>query len=181
MRRSIKHSAKVVLAIGATALGVAGCGGGDDEADAGATTAGASAGIVSVASVDGTDVLVDTQGRTLYSAAVEQDGKILCVDACTSFWDPLVATSDDAESASSELDTDFGVVDRPDGDKQLTRDGLPLYTFAEEDAGQLEGDGFVDDFQGTHFEWDAATADGGSGSGGSNAPSDNSSGGGNGY
>lgn len=178
MRRSIRHSAKVVLVIGATALGVAGCGGGDDEADAGASTAGASAGIVSVASVDGTDVLVDSQGRTLYSAAVEQDGKIVCVDACTSFWDPLVGTSDDAKSASSELDADLGVVARPDGDKQLTFDGRPLYTFAEEGAGQLEGDGFVDDFQGTRFEWEAARADGGSGSAGSNAPSDGSRGGG---
>jgi predicted lipoprotein with Yx(FWY)xxD motif len=175
MRLSITHSVKVALAIGATALGVAGCGGGDDEENAGA--AGTSAGIVSVASVDGTDVLADSEGRTLYTAAVEQGGKILCVDACTSFWEPVVASQADADKAAAELDADLGVVDRPEGDQQLSFNGLPLYTFAEEDAGQLEGDGFVDDFQETHFEWEAARADGDSGSSGSNAPNDDSGGG----
>ncbi len=170
MRRSITHPVKVALAIGATALGVAGCGGSEGEENAGA---GASAGIVSVASVDGIDVLADSEGRTLYTAAVERNGTILCVDACTSFWEPLVASPDDAESAAAELDAELDVVDRPDGDQQLTMDGLPLYTFAEEDAGQLEGDGFVDEFRGTLFEWEAARADGGSGS---NAPSDGAGG-----
>ena len=53
---------------------------------------------------------------------------------------------------------------RPDGNEQLTFDGLPLYTFAEEGAGKLDGDGFADDFQGTHFEWKAARTSGSSGS-----------------
>jgi predicted lipoprotein with Yx(FWY)xxD motif len=180
MRLSITHSVKVALAIGAAALGVVGCGGSEGEENAGAGAAGASAGIVSVASVDGTDVLADSEGRTLYTAAVEQGGKILCVDACTSFWEPVLASPDDAEPAAAELDADLGVVDRPEGGQQLTFNGLPLYTFVEEDAGQLEGDGFVDDFQGTHFEWEAARANGGSGSSGSSAPSD-SPGGGDGY
>jgi predicted lipoprotein with Yx(FWY)xxD motif len=157
----MRHSMKVALTIGAAALGVAGCGGSDEESvSAGAT--GASAGIVSVASVDGNDLLADSEGRTLYTAAVEKDGKILCVDACTSFWEPVVASPDQAETAAAELGADLGIVARPEGEQQLTFDGLPLYTFAEEDAGELEGDGFVDDFQGTHFEWEAARTDGGS-------------------
>ena len=162
----MRASAKIALAIAATALGVAGCGGGDGDENAAA-----SAGIVSVASVDGTDVLADSAGRTLYTAAVEKGGKILCVDACTSFWEPVVASPSDADSAATDLDADLGVVDRPDGGQQLAFNGLPLYTFAEEDAGQLEGDGFTDDFEGTHFEWEAARAAGGSGSSGSDAPS----------
>jgi predicted lipoprotein with Yx(FWY)xxD motif len=150
----------MTAAAGALALALAACGGnGDDgsETDAGNTPSGAA--IVSVQDVDGSDVLVDSEGRTLYTADVEKGGNILCVDACTAFWEPLEASSDDAQQASDNLGAKLGVVERPEGDTQLTFDGLPLYTFTEEDAGQLEGDGFVDDFQGTHFEWDAARAD----------------------
>jgi predicted lipoprotein with Yx(FWY)xxD motif len=176
MRPSIILSTVV---IGAAALGVAACGSGDDDSVAG--TAGSSTGVVSVANVGGTDVLASSAGKTLYSAAVEKDGTILCVDACTSFWDPMLASSADAKKAAGQLDANLGVVRRPDGERQLTFDGLPLYTFAEEDAGKLEGDGFVDDFQGTHFEWEAARTSGGSPSSDSTAPSDNSTGGGYGY
>jgi predicted lipoprotein with Yx(FWY)xxD motif len=148
MRRSIILS---TLVIGAAALGVAACG----------------------SSIDGTDVLADSAGKTLYSAAVEKDGKVLCVEACTSFWAPVLASPADAEEAAGALDADLGVVKRPDGEQQLTFDGLPLYTFTEEDAGKLDGDGFVDDFQGTHFEWEAATTGGGgSGPSDADAPSD---------
>ena len=169
MRLSVTHSVRVGLAISATALGIVGCGGGEGDERA---VAGTDAGIASVASVEGSDVLVDSDGRTLYTAPVERGGKILCVAACTSFWEPAVASPDDAESSAEELEADLGVVDRPDGDRQLTFNGLPLYTFSEEDAGQLEGDGFVDDFQGTHFEWEAARLSGSSGSSGGNTPSD---------
>jgi predicted lipoprotein with Yx(FWY)xxD motif len=160
----------VALAIVATALVVAGCGGDDDESGA---AAGAATGVVSVENVDGTDVLADSGGRTLYTAEVEKDGKILCVDDCTSFWQPVLASAGEAEAAAAELDAELGVVKRPEGDQQLTFDGLPLYTFTEEDAGQLEGDGFVDDFKGTRFEWAAATTGA--------APSDGPSNGGYGY
>jgi predicted lipoprotein with Yx(FWY)xxD motif len=176
MRLSIILS---TLVIGAAALGVVACGGSDE--DSGASTAGASTGIVSVANVDGTDVLADSAGKTLYSAAAEKGGRILCIDACASFWDPMPASSADAKKAAAELDATLGVVRRPDGEQQLTVDGRPLYTFAEEGAGKLDGDGFVDDFQGTHFEWEAARTSGGSQSSGSSSPSDNSRRGGYGY
>ena len=107
-------------------------------------------------SVDGTNVLADAEGRTLYTADVERSG-IRCTEACTSFWDPVDATANEAQSAAGDLDLDLGTVQRPGGERQLTFDGLPLYTFTEEGPRQLDGDGFVDDFQGTHFEWAAAT------------------------
>ena len=136
---------------GAVALMVAGCSG--DAADDGTTGP-----LVSVADVDGTTVLVDADGRTLYSADVEDGGQIKCVDACTSFWEPVSASAAEVDEMSKDLD-DLGVVDRPDGETQLTYDDLPLYTFTEEGAGELTGDGFTDDFQGTHFVWSAARTD----------------------
>jgi predicted lipoprotein with Yx(FWY)xxD motif len=155
----------VAAAIGVVAL----AGGSDDGASAGSRSS-----LVSVESVDGTDVLVDREGRTLYSAVVEQDGRIRCTGACESFWDPVSASATEADSASADLGLELGVVERPDGSRQLTLDGRPLYSFTQERPGQLEGDGFVDDFDGTQFEWEAAATDGQAGSAGSGAASDSS-------
>jgi predicted lipoprotein with Yx(FWY)xxD motif len=171
MRSSIRHLLTVALAVGAAALVLAACGGGSGD-DSGTATA-AGSGLVSVQSVDGTNVLADGEGRTLYTADVERSG-IRCTEACTSFWDPVDASASEAQSAAADLDLDLATVPRPDGERQLTFDGLPLYRFTEEGSGQIEGDGFVDDFQGTHFEWAAATTGADSASSGANAPSDSS-------
>ena len=144
----------------------------------GAAASGPGTGVVSVTNVDGTDVLADSAGKTLYGAAVEKGGEIHCVAACTSFWKPMLASSADAEKAATDVDANLGVVKRPDGDEQLTYDGLPLYTFTEEGTGKLDGDGFADDFQGTHFDWKAART---SGPSGSDSPSDGSPSGAYGY
>ena len=163
-----------VVALGAAALVLSACGSSDNDGgvNEGAATASAGPGIVSIRVVDGTKVLADSDGRTLYTAEVEKR-RIRCVGACTSFWDPVPASARQSKSASADLGLDLGVVKRPDGVDQLTFKGLPLYRFTEEGAGQLEGDGFVDDFEGTHFEWAAAATDAGSPSSGSNAPDRN--------
>ena len=169
MRVSIKHSVTTAVAISAAALLRAACGG-NDSGNGSAPTARGGSGIVSVRSVDGTNVLADSKGRTLYTADVEK-AMIHCTGACTSFWDPVNASAKQSKSASADLNLGLGVVKRPDGADQLTFNRLPLYRFTEEGAGQLDGDGFVDDFAGTHFEWAAATTGAGSASMGSNQPS----------
>ena len=175
MRRSITYSVLAGLAIAAVVVVIVAIGGGGDgdNGNASAANMGAGSGLVSVQNVDGTNVLVDSDGKTLYSADVERN-QIRCTDGCTSFWDSVDASANQAKSASSDLNLNFGVVKRPDGESQLTFKGLPVYSFAEEGAGQLDGDGFVDDFQGTHFEWAAATTGASSAPSNSNAPSDNS-------
>ena len=167
MRLSIKHLVIVAVAISAAALVLSACGGGGGG---GSATMSSGSGLVSIRSVDGTKVLADADGRTLYNAKVEK-GRIRCTGACTSFWDPVDASSKQSKSASADLNLDLGVVKRPDGADQLTFNGLPLYSFTEEGAGQLDGDGFVDDFGGTHFEWSAATTGAGSASSGSDRSS----------
>jgi predicted lipoprotein with Yx(FWY)xxD motif len=173
MRPSTFFLARTVLAAAATALFAAGCGS-DDGADG--SDAGGGSALVSVAEVDGTDLLTDAEGHTLYTAEVEKDGQIHCVDTCADFWEPIVASDADVDAANSTLDGEFGMVERPDGSSQLTYDGLPLYTFAEEGAGELQGDGLTDDFQGTQFVWAAARTDGSSAPSESSTPDDNGGG-----
>lgn len=106
-------------------------------------------------------VLTDADGNTLYTTDAESGGTVACVDGCTDFWPPVAATQSDLPSDVDGVDGTFGLVDRPDGTEQLTLDGSPLYTFADDSGpGSFVGDGFEDDFQGTHFVWHAVTTDG---------------------
>src|ERR671925_395379 len=112
MRLSIPHLVRAALLVGAAAFAISACGGSDDETSA---SKGGGGGIVSVANVDGTKVLADSAGRTLYSSDVERGGMIKCVDACLSFWKPVGASGAQARTAAAELGSKFGVVKRPDG------------------------------------------------------------------
>lgn len=156
MSISPAHSAKLVALIAAAALGLGACGGDDDDGGSDGTAAN---GALSVESIDGTDVLVDSQGRALYSADQERGGEVLCTGECASIWDPVPASDGDSAPADLRL----GEVERPDGGMQLSYEGRPLYAFTEEGPGELTGDGFVDSFDGKRFSWDAATVAGGSG------------------
>jgi predicted lipoprotein with Yx(FWY)xxD motif len=165
--------------LAAATLFLAACGDGGDESQA--TSFDDSGTTVSVKSVDPVgDVLVDSAGKTLYTSDVEAKGKILCTGACASFWKPLEPGTD-APSATGDAGK-LATVGRPDGTMQVTANGHPLYTFAEDGRGEAKGDGFSDDFAGRHFVWHAVAAggtirpSGGSGSGGS--PGGYSSGGG---
>jgi predicted lipoprotein with Yx(FWY)xxD motif len=173
MRLSINKAAAVVLAIGAASVVLAACGGGSGSSGS-MSSMSAGSGIVSVRSVHKTDVLANAQGRTLYSANVEQGGRIHCTGGCTSFWDPVRASSTQAKAAATDLNLDLGVVKRPDGVEQLTFNRKPLYSFTQEGPGQLKGNGFVDDFGGTHFKWTAAATGSGQASSGPGASSSSS-------
>ena len=87
---------------------------------------------------------------------------VLCTGACTSFWKPLTpgAVAPTAAAGTPAL----GVVDRPDGTKQVTAAGRPLYTFVQDGPHQVTGNGLSDDFDGQHFTWHAVLASGGSSS-----------------
>ena len=103
-------------------------------------------------------VLVDSSGKTLYAADQEAGGMVLCTDACLSFWMPLAAASDTPTAPAGV--SNLGVIQRPDGTKQVTENGHPLYTFAPDTPGQAKGDGFADSFGGHNFTWHVIHADG---------------------
>ncbi|MEQ7009343.1 hypothetical protein ABN028_24505 [Actinopolymorpha sp. B17G11] len=107
------------------------------------------------------DVLTDADGMTLYTADVEKGGTIACVDACADFWPPLTTNTAEVPTSIDGVTGELGVLERPDNTKQVTLDGRPLYTFAEDRTpGSVQGDGFEDDFGGQHFVWKIVTSDG---------------------
>lgn len=104
---------------------------------------------------DGGTVLVDRKGNTLYSPDQERNGKIACDAGCVAIWPPAkapAAVPHTISGASGRL----GVLTRPDGSRQLTYDGRPLYTFTlDHGPGHTTGDGTTDSFSGTRFTWHA--------------------------
>jgi predicted lipoprotein with Yx(FWY)xxD motif len=139
-------------------VALAACGGSNGGA---ATAAGSapSSTTVSVRHLPGVgSVLVDHTGKALYSSDVEASGKIACQAACNAFWKPLPpgAGKPSASAGAGKL----GVITRPDGSRQVTDNGKPLYTFSEDSPGNATGNGFTDDFDGHHFIWNVVRAGG---------------------
>jgi predicted lipoprotein with Yx(FWY)xxD motif len=134
----------------AALIAVAGCGG-----SGGAAATGTSA-TVSAKQVSGAGtVLVDAKGLPLYAPAQEKGGRIICTGSCTSIWRPLTIRSGQPTGPGK-----LGVVQRPDGTRQVTAGGRPLYTFAQDTAGKASGNGAKDAFGGRRFTWHVVTASG---------------------
>jgi len=147
----------------AGALALAACGSDGGAASPGTTNTSDAAEddpIITIMEVDGVgEVLADSTGTVLYASDEEADGQVLCTDdACVSFWDPLDA-GPDAPTGSPGI-RDLDVIERPDGTRQVTHEGRPLYTFTEDGPGEVTGDGLSDEFDGQVFTWHAVLADG---------------------
>jgi predicted lipoprotein with Yx(FWY)xxD motif len=171
--------ARAVLAFAAFGgLAVAAC---SSSTTSAAPAGGGGAGTtVTVHTVSGTgQVLTADDGHTLYMSDQEMSGRLRCTSSeCTSFWMPLTVAKGQQPSAPPGVTGDLSTVTRPDGSKQVTFNGAPLYTFSlDHAAGEAKGNGFTDSFNGVHFTWHAATPSGAA-SAGTSSPS---SGGGYGY
>jgi predicted lipoprotein with Yx(FWY)xxD motif len=163
-----------------TSIAFAACGDdSDDNGDGGSSDMGG-AETVSIDSIgDAGDVLVNANGAALYTPDQEAGGKILCTGECTSIWAPITVQKGQQPTGPSEIEADLGTVERPDGTVQVTFQGAPLYSFTQEGAGEVTGDGVEDSFGGTDFTWHAVTPSGAaSGTGGGSSTSDSSQGGG---
>ena len=161
---------KILIPIAiAGALLLSACGGSNDnQATAASSTSGGQT--VGVSTINGSQVLVDSSGNALYSPDQEANGMISCTGSCESIWMPLTTSGGAKPTASSDVTGKVGTIKRPDGTMQVTLDGAPLYTFAEDSGpGTATGDGVSDQFGGQSFTWHAVTV------GGSPAPSAGSS------
>jgi predicted lipoprotein with Yx(FWY)xxD motif len=112
-----------VPAVVAVAVLVTGCGGSSGSGDA------AGPATVKTKKVSGYGtVLVDASGRSLYMSTADTATRSKCSGSCTKTWHPLIVTGTPTagEDAKESL---LSVLVRPDGSRQVTYDGLPLYTF----------------------------------------------------
>ncbi len=86
-------------------------------------------------------VVVTASGRTLYTLSAEVHRKFICTGACLSTWHPLKVPVGGTVAGVAKL----GVVKRPDGSRQATFNGRPLYTFSgDRKKGDANGEGFKD-------------------------------------
>jgi predicted lipoprotein with Yx(FWY)xxD motif len=142
-----------LIAAGALAAAIAGCGGGGTSTAATKpTTRGGLPAAVKVASVPKLgSILVDARGHTLYRFGADKGTRSMCTGACATEWPPLHAAN---------------------GGRQVTYKGHPLYSFeGDHKAGDTNGQG-LNDFGGT---WTAVSSGGNASS--TSAPSSSGYGG----
>ena len=110
-------------------------------------------------------VLVGGTGLTLYELDTESGGQIMCTGACRTSWPPLllpagVTTATPGPGVTGTL----GTITRPDGGRQVTYNGRPLYLYSgDQSPGQANG-------QGIQGVWFAMTPSGPSGGGNPTPP-----------
>jgi predicted lipoprotein with Yx(FWY)xxD motif len=141
-----KSTSVGVLGVGGLTLlaaAAAGCGGGGATA-ATATppkTASGQAATVGVSNTGLGQILVDSQGRTLYLFKADQGTKSACAGACAGAWPPLLVTGKPTVGSGVNASL-LGTSTRPEGSTQVTYNGHPLYLFAQDQkAGETNGQG----------------------------------------
>jgi predicted lipoprotein with Yx(FWY)xxD motif len=181
--RSRLSVACMSLAVLALAV-LAGCGGGDDTTSAesaGSTpAASSSSGAATVDVADNPElgeILVDSQGRTMYLFEKDESGKSNCSGACAEEWPPV--TTQGAPKAGSGVSASMiSTVKRDDGSTQVVFDGHPLYLYAGDAMpGDVNGNEVVEfgaewyalhpDGENAEEEEGSSSEDGGSSSGSS--------------
>lgn len=81
--------------------------------------------------------LTDPNGRTLYTYNADTSGVSNCTGSCLAAWPAYQDTG-----LTTGLPSGIGTIKRTDnGQTQYTYNGMPLYYFASESAGQLTGNG----------------------------------------
>jgi len=151
------HSIRTVASVGVAVLGlgVAACGSSGSSSgtySAGTNTsavstappasAGGQAATVDVADAKGLgQIIVDASGRTLYLFAADTGAASTCSGACASAWPPVNAPA--SPTAGTGLDPSLlGTTPRSDGNRQVTYNGHPLYTYVgDKKPGDTTGQG----------------------------------------
>ena len=137
--------------LAALALAVSACGSSSSSSSATSTPAAgasspaasapassASANTVLSTTINGTQVLTNSKGLTLYWFVPDTSTKSNCNGSCATYWPPVTGPV----TAGSGVTGTPGTITRSDGSTQATYDGHPLYTYVGDTApGQAKGNG----------------------------------------
>jgi len=143
------RSRSIALFAGATALALvaltaAACGGsGTIRSTAPPTTKDGRPATIGVATGGLGQVLVNSQGRTLYLFQKDSGTTSACTGACATFWPPLRSSGRPTvgNGASASL---LATTTRSDGGSQITYNGHPLYLYSgDQKPGDTNGEGLT--------------------------------------
>lgn len=89
-------------------------------------------------------IIVDSRGHTLYLFEKDRRGMSACAGLCTTYWPPLLTNGKSIAGKGAKRSL-LGSIRRPDGTRQLTYAGHPLYLFfGDTKRGQTNGEGLTD-------------------------------------
>lgn len=156
----MKHHLGAGLAILALAAALSGCGSstgttpaatspvaagtsGSSAASSAAASSTASAAVdLKTASSSAGSIVVDAKGMSLYffTKDTKDSGTSACTGSCLVQWPPLTTAS--GSPAAEGVTGKLGTISTPDGKKQVTLNGMPLYYFAKDTKpGDILGQG----------------------------------------
>ncbi|MEC5179669.1 COG4315 family predicted lipoprotein [Arthrobacter sp. CG_A4] len=107
-----------------------------------ASTPAAAAAALKVASSKLGQIVVDGKGMSVYyfTKDTKDSGTSACTGGCLTAWPPVVTTS--AAPTVDGVTGKVGTIATPDGKKQVTINGMPIYYFAKDKAaGDVLGQG----------------------------------------
>ncbi|PZS36830.1 MAG: hypothetical protein DLM58_00895 [Pseudonocardiales bacterium] len=131
---ALPRAARIVAPLAGLSLLAAGCGG------AATPTPAPGPATVSAHDTNLGKVLTDGKGRTLYLFEKDKPKESYCSGACAAIWPPF--TTKAAPKAGSGVTASLlASTDRPDGTKQVTYHGHPLYYYVADNSkpGEMYG------------------------------------------
>jgi len=147
--------------------------GASSPASSAPASASASAGTLGMTTINGTAVVTNSKGMTLYWFAPDTSTTSKCTGSCATYWPPVTGPV----TAGSGVTGTLGTITRPDGTTQATYDGHPLYTYVGDTGpGQAKGNG-KNLSGGLWYEMTVSGATPATGTSGSTSTSSSSSGG----
>lgn len=159
--KTLQRTSSTALLATAALLALAGCGSSQPPAATSASTsasapatAAAGSAVLGVGDSALGKVVVDGRRMTAYyyTQDTANSGKSACVGPCGTLWPPITATSD-TPTVDGVTGT-VGTIALPDGSRQVTVNGLPVYRYTKDSApGDVNG-------QGVKGVWYVLSADG---------------------